>query len=821
MNIIVKIAVGFFFVAAICRTNGAESHPQSLTPVPIQQVIVDDGFWSPKRQVWRNVTIPDVFNKFEKDGAIRNYDRVRDGVKGGHEGPPFLDGLLCEAIRGTADFLAAKRNADLEGRLDDFINHIAAAQAKSPDGFINTATQLMEPEHRWGLHGGNDVIQHDVYNAGCLVEAGVHYYLATGKTKLLEVGTRLANTMCDVMGPPPRSSVIPGHGLPEEALTKLYLLYRDNPTLKQKIPFAIDEHRYLELAMYWIENRGDHSHRQVAEHFADYYDQDHMPVLQQSTIEGHAVRATLMCAGLSALADVNRREDYRAAAERLWKNLTGRRIYVTGGVGAVAKIEGFAPDYVLPNDGYLESCAAIGSAFFSRNMNLLCADAACVDELERVLYNGALCATSLKGDSYYYQNPLDVKHPLTRWSWHGCPCCPPMFLKIMGAMPGYIYAHDDEGINVNLFVGSRAIVKLPFGKVELKQTTGYPWYGKVKIVVTPEMPREFSLRIRVPSWCQRTSNGEPLYQAVHLPVSGAMKISINGTRVEMQKIVRGYAVVRRQWNPGDVVDVTMKMPVERVKANPNVEADRDRVAIMRGPIVYCMESVDNPGGMRSFFVPEKARLMSKYRGDMLGGVTVVKGTVRSLKRTKVGGLEVVNARMMMIPYYANSNRKPAEMMVWLPETSDSAQPLPLPTLASIAQPSASHCCPTDTLLALNDGVVPTASDDLKIPRFTWWDHRGTKEWVEYNYDKPQRVSGVELYWWDERRIKAHCRVPQSWTLFYKKENHWVPVSNATGYGVAMDGFNPVQFKPVTTTGLRVEVQLQPEWSGGILEWRVK
>lgn len=424
LNIVVLLTVLAFPAFA------DEARPHRLTPVPIPQVIIQDDFWSPKLKVWREVTIPDCLTKFENDrgGAINNFDRIRDGKTGGHAGPEWYDGLIYEMIRGSADFLAAGRDAVLEKRLDGYIERIVAAAAKDPNGYLNTWTQLMAPQKRWGLNGGNDVFQHDVYNAGAMIEAAVHYYRATGKTRLLQVATKLANHMADVMGPPPKKNVVPGHSLSEEALVKLYLLFRDKPELKSQMPVPVDEQRFLELAEFWIENRGNHQGRQSYGTYA----QDHKPVLQQETIEGHAVRATLLCTGLTATAVVNGREDYFTAARRLWKNMVERRMYVIGGLGAIAGHEGFGPDYVLPNNGYLETCAAIGAGFFHHNMNLAFADARYADELERVLYNGILSGVSLKGDTYFYENPLEAGKDRKRWAWHGCPCCPPMFLKIMG-----------------------------------------------------------------------------------------------------------------------------------------------------------------------------------------------------------------------------------------------------------------------------------------------------------------------------------------------------------------------------------------------------
>jgi DUF1680 family protein len=798
-------------LASAHRVAADDVGPQRLSAVPIQQVTIDDEFWSPKLKVWREVTIPDCFTKFENDrgGAINNFDRVRDGKRGGHAGPEWYDGLIYEMIRASADFLAQRADPALERRLDGYIERIAAAAAKDPDGYLNTWTQLMAPEKRWGLNGGNDVQQHELYNAGALVDAAIHYYRATGKTRLLKVAVKLANDMADVMGPPPKKNIVPGHSLGEEALVKLYLLFRENPALKSEMPAPVDERRYLELAEFWIEGRGNHDGR------ANYgrYAQDDKPVLQQPTIEGHAVRATLLCAGLVSAGIAAGRDDYLTEARRLWENMVDRRMYITGGLGASAEQERFGADYELPNNGYLETCAAVGGGFFHHNMGLALADARYADELERVLYNGVLSGVSLKGDSYFYENPLEARANHRRWSWHACPCCPPMFLKIMGALPGLIYAQDRDAVYVNLFIGSRAKLTINGAKVELRQTTRYPWDGEVKISVTPERETEFAVNVRLPAWCR------------------APAIQVNGQSLVPIEKVSGYARLRRRWQPGDQITLSLPMPVERVKAHSRVAADVGRMALRRGPIVYCLEGLDNGGHARNLVIPPEAELRTEGRGDLLGGVTIIKGSALVLERTErpdqLGSTvhlanEPKHIEFTAIPFYANANRAPSEMEVWVAETTDRAEPLPPPTLASRATPSASHCWQNDTVSALNDQMEPAASDDQTIPRFTWWDHRGTAEWVQYDFERPEKVSAVEVYWWDERRIKAHCRVPQSWRLVYRTaDGQWKPVAGATGYTAEIDKFNRVGFEPVETKALRIEVQLQPEWSGGILEWRVE
>jgi DUF1680 family protein len=659
--------------------NSVAPELHRIQPVPSQQVTVADDFWSPKLKVWQEVTIRDCFRKFENDrgGALNNFDKVRDGQKGGHAGPPWYDGLIYEMIRGSSDFLVIHPDPELEAQLDGYIARIAAAAAKNPNGYLNTYTQLDEPGHEWGLNGGLGIWQHEVYNAGALVDAGVHYYRATGKTALLATGVKFANYMSDLMGPPPKKNIVPCHPLPEEALVKLYLLFRDHPDVKQKLGVPVNEADYLSFAEFWIENRGHNigkpdweKDRHAAELFVrnqEYgdgrpswgaYAQDDKPVFEQETLHGHAVRATLLCAGIAAAANVNGRKEYVATADRLWENMVYKRMHITGGVGAYASEEKFGPDYVLPNDAYLETCAAVGASFFHRNMNLALGHARYVDELERALYNGALAGVSLKGDTYFYMNPLEADTSRNRWAWHECPCCPPMFLKLMGAMPGYIYATDADSFYVNLFVASEARTVLGNTQLSVKQGTRYPWEDAVKISLAPAKPTAFNMMVRIPAWCRRAT------------------AKINGQTMPDVEQVRGYARLYRTWKEGDVVDLVMPMPVETVKAHPMVEADAGKIALMRGPLVYCLESADNKGGVRGIEIASRAGCNASYRPDLLNGVTIITGTARIVdapiwqKSLYASSREIPNAKpveLTAIPYDATANRGPVEMAVWLPE----------------------------------------------------------------------------------------------------------------------------------------------------------
>ena len=638
-------------------TGVAAGEGPMLTAVPIERVTITDPFFSPKLDTWRSVTIQDALGKFEKDGVIENFDRVARGDKGGHKCEPWFDGLTYEMIRAAADFMRQKPDAALKARIDGYIDHIAAAAAKDPDGYVNTYTQLEKPDQRWGRRGGNERYQHDLYNLACLVEAGVHYYDATGETKLLTTAVRAANGMCRVMGPAPKLNIVPGHAIGEESFAKLAALFRDQPALKTKIDAPVHEADYLALAKFWLDNRGNHAGR---DDFGSY-NQDQAPALEQTTIEGHAVRAPLLALGMVAVGEGAGLPQYVEAAKTLWTNMVERRMYVTGGIGSFASDEKFGPDYVLPNTGYSETCAAVAGGFFDQRLTLAAGEARTADELERVLYNGALAGVSVSGDRYFYENPLQADDKRDRWHWHGCPCCPPMFLKLMGGLPSYVYATDKAGgVYVNQFIGSTAQI---LGKqpVTLTQRTEYPWQGDVKLTLDLTSPAEFDLYVRVPGWTHGEASTNGLYTSGPAPAD-AFSVAVNGQAVASPDIIRGYAKLHRTWQQGDTIDVRMAMPVRRVRADPRVEADRGRVALARGPVVFCVEGVDNGGRVSDLVLPDDAAVSVQHPGDLLGNVLILKADAR-----RSGGDGAASpATLTAIPYFANTNRGPTEMAVWLP-----------------------------------------------------------------------------------------------------------------------------------------------------------
>lgn len=670
-----------------CQSPATDTR-QILHLPELDQVRIEDAFWSPKLETWRKITANDVLDKFEGKytpfpgwddtrDAFRNFDRVAEGQRDikQHDGPEWYDGLVYESIRGIADFLAGHPNKEMEKRIDGYIDRIYAAQQTEPTGYINTHTQLMENDHRWGDNGGLLRGQHDVYNAGMLIEAGVHYYQATGKTRLLEIATRFANYMADYMGPEPRKNVVPAHSGPEEAVMALYWLYKNEPELKDKLSIPVRESDYYDLVTFWIENRGHHcgyplwgtwgyrkSEKWIKDacyHQTEFgphsrpcwgeYSQDSIPVLEQKTIEGHAVRATLMATGLAAAALENQSPQYIETAKRLWENMAGKQMFITGGVGAIHEDEKFGPDYFLPTDAYLETCAAVGAGFFSQRMNQLTCNARYMDEVERVLYNNVLTGVSLSGDKYTYQNPLNTDKP-DRWEWHVCPCCPPMFLKIMSAMPSYIYAYQGDNIYVNLFIGSE--VRIPIDKnnsVRLKQLTSYPWHGAVSIQVNPDKAGTFSIKVRIPGWAQGTENPYGLYQS---NLKAPVKLKVNQKDI-LLRIVDGYAEISREWKKGDHIELELPMQPRLITASEAVKDLRGQVALASGPVIYCFEDADNPE-LPTLTLQPQTPLELSHDNDLLHGVNIIKCQSKIPAKA--------------IPYYAVANRKESHSYkVWIPQ----------------------------------------------------------------------------------------------------------------------------------------------------------
>jgi hypothetical protein len=712
-------------------------------------------------------------------------------------------------IEGASYTLSVHPDPKLDAYIDGLIAKIAAAQEK--DGYLYTARTIdpLNPhpwsgKERWILEG---VDSHELYDLGHLYEAAAAHYAATGKRNLLDIALKTADLLLATFGPGKRE-IWPGHQIAEMGLVKLYRVTGDV--------------RYLNLAKFMLDVRGPDSKEQGAGR--PYTEANKRPIDQtDAPAGGHAVRAMYMYSGMADVAALTGDTAYLSALDKIWDNVAGRKLHITGGVGARAAGESFGADYELPNmSAYNETCAAVGNDYWNHRLFLLHADAKYIDVMERTLYNGLISGVSLDGKTFFYQNPLEATGSAgkdQRSPWFGVACCPGNITRFMASVPGYVYAQRGDAIWVNLYVANAADIKLDNGRtVHMVQETRYPWEGAVKMTVSPDQPGPLTIHVRIPGWARNEPIASDLYKFADKS-SEPVVLKING-KAEKVVLDKGYVNLARSWKKGDTIELNMPMPVRRVVANSQVVADRGRVAIERGPMVYAAEFADNPNGkVRNLTLPDSEKLTAEYRPALLNGVEVVKGKAVALAYDAQGKVVKQEQDFTAIPYYAWANRGRGQMVVWLPNIEAVAKPLPYPTAASSAKVTVSGRPQQRTFDVIKDGEIPEGSNDHS-GYFDWYPARGNKETVDYTFDKATPVSECGVYWFDDTG-QGSVRVPASWRLLYKDGEEWKPVETSDTYGVAKDRFNKVTFKPVTTTGLRVELQAQPNVSVGMQKWTVK
>ncbi len=628
-----------------------------IAPVPFTAVQVRDNFWSPRLEINRTVTIPSDFQKCEETGRTDNFAKAGKLMPGAFKGSPYDDSDVYKVIEGAAYSLASHPDPKLDDYLDGLIAKIAAAQES--DGYLYTCRTInTQPLHqragpvRWfnemGALTGMD--SHELYNAGHLYEAAVAHFNATGKRTLLDVALKNADLIASTWGPD-GLHIPPGHQEIEIGLVKLYRV-----TGQQK---------YLYLAKFFLDQRG---------HGGNFNLSDHLPVIQQREAVGHAVRSGYMYAAMADVAALTDNQPYLAAIDALWENVVGRKLYLTGGIGARHNGEAFGDDYELPNKtAYNETCAAIANCLWNQRMFLLHGDARYVDVFERTAYNGFLAGVSLGGDRFFYPNPLETdgvdkfNHGTTgRQTWFSTSCCPVNVARFLPEIAGCIYATEARTIYVNLFVGSEATINLPDGKVRLKQTTGYPYLGQVELTVHPEPATTFAMRVRIPGWARGEVLPSDLYRYADYAAT-SYTVKVNGEAVS-PAVDKGYAVIEREWHSGDRVELTLNMPVRRVQANAALKDDAGCVALERGPLVYCVEGIDNTGDLARLQIDEASPLEVVPVPDLLGGTTVLRGE-------EICDGERVH--FQAVPYHLWNNRGDGPMRVWLRAgSSETAQNLP-------------------------------------------------------------------------------------------------------------------------------------------------
>lgn len=629
-----------------------------ISPIAFTNVRITGGLWYDRLQTNTRVTVPYTLDRCEETGRISNFTKAAgilagNAAGGAHEGMRYNDSDLFKVLEGAAYTLSVAYDSELDNRLDSIIEQIAGAQ--EADGYLYTL-RTIHPE-KPGKDAGDErwsylAMNHELYNVGHMYEAAVAHFNATGKRSFLDIALKNADLIVQTFGTD-RIHDVPGHQEIEIGLVKMYR--------------TTGKREYLELATFFLDQRGRVTQEWFERKPIDArYMQNHQPVVEQCEAVGHSVRALYMYCGMADVAAITGTQAYVDAIDRIWEDVSQTKLYITGGVGARHDYEAFGEPYELPNKtAYNETCAAIGMMLWSHRMFLLHERADYYDVFERTLFNGFLAGVGLSGDRFFYPNPLEAdgwwgfNHGATeREPWFDCSCCPTNVVRFLPSLPGYVYAAHGETLYVNLYVTSIADIHVDGTAVSLVQNTNYPWSGSIRLTVSPESSRAFELAVRVPVWSRGRPVPSDLY--TYLDISGraaethaAISLQINQTSVSSADGGSapgsdGYIRIRRTWNPGDVVEIDLRMPVRRVVADERVAEDRGKVSLERGPVVYCFEEADN-GKRVATELPDTVDFQPEHRADLLGGVTVLTG----------GGLTAV-------PYYAWAHRGAGAMTVWMP-----------------------------------------------------------------------------------------------------------------------------------------------------------
>ncbi len=778
-----------------------QAHGYPIDPVPFTSVSVTDNFWGQRLRASREVTIPLAFSKCEETGRYLNFINATHPSDTIHVGGfSFDDTDVYKTIEGASYLLQTYPDKKMVAYIDSVLEIVAAAQ--EPDGYLYTS-RTMNPKHPHEWAGSKrwekvEDLSHEFYNLGHMVEGAIAHYQATGKRNFLDIAIRYADCVCREIGDGEgQQARVPGHQIAEMALAKLYLVTGDR--------------KYLDQAKYFLDKRGRTS-------FKEEYSQSHKPVVEQDEAVGHAVRAAYMYAGMADVAALTGDTAYINAIDRIWENIVGKKLYITGGIGATANGEAFGANYELPNmSAYCETCAAIGNVYVNYRLFLLHGEAKYYDVLERTLYNGLISGVSLDGGGFFYPNPLESIGQHQRQPWFGCACCPSNICRFIPSLPGYVYAVKDNDVYVNLFMSNTANLKVGGKAVTLEQTTNYPWNGDITIAVNKNNAGQFAMKVRVPGWVQGEVVPSNLYSFSDGKRLG-YTIKVNGEKVEGQ-LQNGYFTIDRRWKKGDKVEVHFDMEPRTVKANGKVEADKGRISIERGPLVYCAEWPDNDFNIQSVFMNREPQFQVEEKPGLLYGITELKTDVQVLSYDEDGKLKVGDATLTMIPYYAWAHRGPGAMTVWMAQELSATQPTMQPTLASESKINASHN--VTSISAINDHLVPKDENDRSIPYYHWWPKEGTTEWISYEFTEVATVKSSTVYWFDDAPWGG-CRVPQAWRVYYKDaQGDWQPVTGADRYGVEKGTANTVNFDPVATQAVKLEIVQPAGYASGLYEWEVK
>ena len=773
---------------SLALASGESSPADVLDPVRFQQIKIN-GFWKQQIKQQTEKWIPHCVREMEAGGEgqellnlIATGQALRGEPVGKYRGAPWSDAYIYNTVEAIClalevdpdgDKELAAAQAALRAKVEEWIPVILAAQG--PDGYIHSFHTLKK-RPRFTAIG-----DHEFYVMGYFLEMGLAHYRMTGgkDRRLYGAALKCADLLCDTFGSAPKRTWKNGHPGMEHALCRL-------GEAANASEGAGKGDKYIALAKHFL------SHQHEIE--PSVYNQSEKPAVEMSEAAGHAVRATYFYTAMADVARLTGDSAFAAAADRIWANAVHKKHYLTGGVGASHQGEAYAGDYELANNGYCESCASCGLSFWAEQMHRLHTDAHYVDVQERVLYNNVLGSVERSGTNFYYQNPLSSKQP--RYPWHVCPCCVGNIPRTLIAIKDLMYSVNGkrDTLYVNHFVDSEGTVPSIGGSpLKIRLETRYPWDGGVKMTLQPAAPATFKLALRIPD---RTESD--LY-TVSPDRGGTFSVTVNG-QPQTVEVKNGYACIRRTWQAGDRVALSLVMEVQRVRCDERVAANRGRVAVQFGPLVYSFEDVDHAKPLRQARLGPDVELKPAWRDDLLGGLLVVAG----------GGFTAV-------PNYARLNRG-GWSQVWMIEYPEKAG---LNTLASLADLTVSFARGGMDPAAANDALFPKDAKDYSVPNFDFWPHKGTSEWLQYDFAKPVEVRACTVSWFDDTG-HGECRLPASWRLVYRTaDGTWVPVAGLKEYPIMKSAPVGVTFTPVTTMALRLELQLPEKFSSGLYEWSVQ